>query len=323
MAKYEVSSGSGQVGVIDQIAKASVANLKNASVLGRLVYRDIEADFVPGVGATMNVRKPTKFTSKNLAKDAKVENSKLDEKLIPVVLDTHAYVSTVTNTWDERLNIADIAAQITLPQSDAVAVGDENSIESRMAAEFAKVIAAKGTDVKDAEGKNVPKAIDHKKGDSFRDTLIAIDLHMTEKKVPLDGRRIVVSPKFRAEILADDLFVKADSYGTASLIQGGGERLAEMYMGKFLGFEVYVSTMVDGMVAFTREAFAQAIAVPAAIPGTESASVTSRDSGYGVRIVKAALPEMLGTQVSTDVLCGAAILDADLCIGVKLTETTR
>ncbi|MGW5396730.1 hypothetical protein [Streptomyces sp. NPDC003952] len=317
MAKFETAASSGSIGVVDYISQVSVVALKNASVLGRLVARDIDKDFTPGVGATVNVRKVTSFGAKNLAKDADVSNSKLDEKLVPVVIDTHAYVSTLTNTWDETLNIESIAKQITVPQAEAVAVGDENSIEARIAAELKKVISADGT-AKDAEGKNLPKAIEHKQGDSFRDTLIKMDLHMNEKKVPLDGRRLVVSPKFRAEILADDLFVKADSYGKANLVQDGAERLTEMFMGSFLGFNVFLSTMVDGMVGFTREAFTLAVRVPVPIEGAQSASTVDPDSGFGMRLTKAAVPSKLSTQVSSDVLCGAAIMDADRCIGVKL-----
>ncbi|MFB7180896.1 hypothetical protein ACFCYI_24745 [Streptomyces sp. NPDC056257] len=323
MAKFETAAASGNVGVVDYVSQVSVAALKNASVLGRLVARDIENEFFAGRGATVNVRKVTSFTAKNLAKDAEVSNSKLEEKLIPVVIDTHAYVSTLTNTWDETLNIESISKQITIPQAEGVAVGDENSIEARIAAELNKVIAADGTTAKDAEGKLLPKPIEHKQGDSFRDTLVKLDLHMTEKKVPLDGRRLVVSPKFRAEILSDDLFVKADSYGQASLVQNGAERLTEMFMGTFLGFHVFLSTLVDGMVAFTREAFTLAVRVPAPMEGAQSASTIDRDSGYGMRLTKAAVPSKLSTQVSSDVLCGAAIVDADRCIGVKLSPKTR
>ncbi|WP_167152461.1 P22 phage major capsid protein family protein [Streptomyces sp. MBT27] len=318
MSKFEVSTLGGSVGVIDHIAEVSVVTLKNTSVLGRLVFREVENDFQAGVGATVNVRKPSIFTSKNLAKDADVSNSKLDEKLIPVTLDTHAYVSTLTNTWDETVNLENVARQITLPQAEAVAVGDTDSIEARIAAELKKVISAKGTDVKDAEGKNVPKAIEHKKGESFRDTLVKLDAHMNSKKVPLVGRRLVVSPEFRSEILMDDLFVKADSYGNPNLIQGGGDNVDANHMGNFLGFDVYLSTMVDGMTAFTREAFALALRVPVPMEGAVSSSVIDRDSGFGMRLTKAAAPSKLATQVSTDVLVGAAILDADRCIGVKL-----
>ncbi|GAA3056381.1 hypothetical protein GCM10017562_21430 [Streptomyces roseofulvus] len=324
MAKFETSASGGNVGVIDMISQVSVSVLKNRSVLGRLVYRDIEQRFTAGVGATVNVRKPTVFGAKNLAKDSAVDNSKLDEKLIPVVIDTHSYVSTLTNTWDTTLNIESIAQQITAPQAEAVAVGDENSVESRIAAELNKAIAAKGNDLKDAEGKFLSKAIEHKEGDSLRDTLVKLDLHMTEKKVPLEGRNLVVSPKFRAEILSDDLFVRADSYGKASLIQDGADKLEENYMGSFLGFRVFVSTMIEGMVAFTGEAFTLVLRVPRPMDGAQSGASVDHDSKYGVRVTRAAVPERLSVQVSTDVLCGAAILDADRCIGVQLTpKTTR
>ncbi|MFB7741377.1 hypothetical protein ACWCWQ_34745 [Streptomyces sp. NPDC001571] len=327
MSKFEVTASSGAAGVIDTIASASVVALKNASVLGRLVNRDIEGSFQHGTGATVNVRKPTKFGAMNLDKDADVTNSKLNEKLLPVVLDTHAYVSTLTNTWDNSVIVSDQNLQITLPQAAAVAVGDENSIEARIAAELKRVIASdgKGTDSKgkDAEEKALAKAIEHKEGDKFRDTLVKVDAHMNKNKVPLEGRRLVVSPEFRAEILMDDLFVKADSYGSASLVQRGGETLNEMHMGNLLGFSVFLSPMIDGAVAFTRDAFTLALRVPAPMDGAVSGAVIDRDSGYGMRLTKAAVPNKLSTQVSTDVLVGATILDADRCVGVKLTPKSR
>ncbi|MFE0103818.1 hypothetical protein [Streptomyces sp. NPDC059009] len=316
------------IGVVNQIAETSLENLKAESVLGRLVYRDLESDFTPGVGATMNVRKPTKFAVKNLAKDGEVKNEALDEKLLPVVIDTHAYASTLTNTWNETLDIADVVVQITGPLSAAVAVDDTvdeddpsaRSIEARIADEFKKVIDSDGATAKDAEGKVIPKAIEHKSKSSFRDTLVKVDAQMNANKVPLEGRRLVVSPDFRAEILSDDLFVKADSYGSPQVIQRGGaiDAVTANHMGNFLGFDVYLSTMLDGAVAFTREAFALAVAVPVPMEGAVSTAVSDKESGYGMRLTKAAVPSRLSTQVSTDVLCGAAILDADRCVGIKI-----
>ncbi|MBC2876346.1 MULTISPECIES: hypothetical protein [Streptomyces] len=100
-----MTDGGNKIAVTDKIAAVALAGLRAEIILPALVYRDVERDFVAGVGHIVNVRKPSKFTASNRARGVDLVPENLDEKVVPVKIDTHATHGVNVDTQDSTLNI--------------------------------------------------------------------------------------------------------------------------------------------------------------------------------------------------------------------------
>ncbi|SHM99669.1 P22 phage major capsid protein family protein [Streptomyces yunnanensis] len=302
----------GGIAVSNIIAKTSLEVLKRKIVLGNLVTRDAETDFVPGVGSTVNVRVPTKLKAHDVDRGGDMPQDSLDEKVIPVTLDVHGVSQVATNSWDVTLDIKDYVKQVVGPQTEAVA----QRIEDRIATEFNTVINSDGTG-KDGQGQTLAKALEFDTSKPFHQILIEADQVLGEADVPLENRVLVVNPAFRAWILSDPMMVEDRSTGDPSLIQNGGSRLATNYMGKRFGYDVFLSTAVQGACAFVKEAFTLANVAPGSHAGVGADGRQSQD-GYAIRWAKAWDPKKAADVSHLDAFCGAVIMDAKRCIGIKV-----
>ncbi|MGI5341433.1 P22 phage major capsid protein family protein [Streptomyces sp. CA-181903] len=314
-----MTDGGNKIAVTDKIAAVALAGLRAEIILPVLVYRDVERDFVAGVGHTVNVRKPSKFTASNKARGVDLVPENLDEKVVPVKIDTHATHGVNVDTQDSTLNIESYMAQVTIPQAQAIA----DSVEERVARELNTVINADGKTTLDAEGKVIPAAVEHKAKTSFRDTLVKVDEIMNGRDIPLEGRYLVVNPKLRAELLMTDLFVKASESGDPNVVRSARRsdadaRVVQNFMGKFLGFSVFLSNKIEGAVAFTREAFALAVSAPNPSSAAGSSARWS-EKGYAMRLATDWSGKSLAELHTADTLAGACILDGQRAVGIKLT----
>ncbi|CAM5534890.1 hypothetical protein GCM10010329_28840 [Streptomyces spiroverticillatus] len=307
-----MSISPGKIAVSDVIASAALEALNQKIVIGNLVSRDAETDYVPGVGSTVNVRIPTKLTAHDVARGGDMPSDSLDEKVIPVTLDVHAVSQVHSNAHDVTLDIKNYAKQVVGPQVDAVA----GRIEKRIAAELDKVVKADGTTAKDAQGQLIAKPVEHKPADAFSKALIAAGEVLDGNDVPLEKRILVVNPKFRAAILSDPLLVADHNAGTPELITDGASRLATNYMGKRYGFDVYLSTAITGAVAFTAGAFTLANVAPRSnVGGAQGRQVKD---GYALRHATGFDPKKAADFSHLDAFCGAAVMDAKRCIGITV-----
>lgn len=57
------------------IAKEALMVLRNNAVMANLVYRDYSSEFVNGVGDTISIRKPAKFTANEFASAITVQDA--------------------------------------------------------------------------------------------------------------------------------------------------------------------------------------------------------------------------------------------------------
>ena len=79
------------------------------------------------------------------------------------------------------------------------------------------------------------------------EVLVMLKMGLDEKNVPREGRKLVIPPAVEAELLMDNRFVA----GTES----SNERLENGKVGRVLGFDVHVSTLLtDSLVAMNEEA---------------------------------------------------------------------
>jgi hypothetical protein len=77
--------------------------------------------------------------------------------------------------------------------------------------------------------------------------ILKMKTEMDKLNVPRAGRHLVVSPDIEALVLQDNRFVASNG-------QPSEDRLVNGYVARAAGFDIYMSTAVEGMVAFVSDA---------------------------------------------------------------------
>ncbi|MFD3514270.1 hypothetical protein [Streptomyces sp. NPDC058657] len=306
-----ISTGTNKVGIVDAIASNALVALRKKVVLPALMYRDNTGDFMVGRGHTVNVRVPSVLKAKKLDRGGTATWTNLDEKLIPVTIDAHLYEGVKTDAWDATMDVESYVVQVVKPALDAVTDG----MEDYAAVLIQKVIDADGTTLVDGQGVKVKKAQEVTKA-KLREALIAAGTTLTNNKVGLQGRVLVVDAAFHAELLGTDLFVQADQSGSNVILSDGAKGPADNYVGKFLTFDVYLSTAITGACAFTKEAFALVNSVPEARDAEVSRRVA--EDGYAMRYAQSWVHNQFSNVDSIDTFAGGAILDSTRAVALKL-----
>src|SRR5690606_4740558 len=127
-----------------KIARVTLAALAEDVVLGQTVHRDFDNEFGGGPGHTVNVRIPASLAARTYAASNRyttpITYDDLTESSVPLVLDTILYSAVRLPDEEMTLDIENFAAQVTVPQAEAVAQGLEDAI----AAELNGVTATSG-----------------------------------------------------------------------------------------------------------------------------------------------------------------------------------
>ena len=159
------------------VANEALALLKSQMVYKDLVYTDYSSEFVPGVGATVNVRVPASFSANDFSTSISTQDA--TETYVPVVLNRFKDVSVKMTSKDWTLNIKDFSKQIVAPATLALAevvdqdianriFGDAYYTETRTAITPTNLanIAALGKDLDKAKAPKVDRSLvfgpDHK-----------------------------------------------------------------------------------------------------------------------------------------------------------------
>jgi hypothetical protein len=137
---------------------------------------------------------------------------------------------------------------------------------------------------------------------------------MILNKVPRTERMYgYMHPTVITKLLQIDRFTRADAYGKAGVI-------AEGALGRIGGIDIFESQLVQPTgspvayhnLIYTRNAFILASRPLPSIPsgmGASSVVVDNQEIGMGLRAVYSYDPDLLGLQVTLDVLYGVALLD--------------
>lgn len=274
------------------VARRALATLYNNSVMLPLVYRDVESDFVPGVGATIQVRKPATFTANpyNQAVGILLQNG--TETHVDVTLDKHYDVSIPLTSTDYTLKIDDLQTQIISPAMEAISQAIDTLILSLR------------TDITQSVTLTAYNESSHPHP---AQDLVTAGRKLTSAKVPLTGRVAVVDEFIAASLKMDALMNRSDWRGQAGLTSA----LSAGQLPPAFGFDPYETNNIDDFtgVGFVREAFAFA-SRPLALPnGAARAEVVSY-KGLSVRVIYDYDPTYKQDILSLDVLCGVKTLDA-------------
>lgn len=209
--------------VSDVVAKRAASLLKAELVLGRLVFRDAEAEFTGGRGDTVRVRVPRVIAAKPFTGSTAAVTSPLNEQAVSVKLNTHAMSGIELSAKDMTLNVENFAAQVLMPQVAGVAEMIEDEISNVM------------QPVIDAATLTIDRA-------NPRDAITEAGEILDTRKVGAKSRVLVVSPNVKRALLMDPNLSQVDSAGSPSALR-------DAIVGRLHGFDVYMSPFIkDGAV---------------------------------------------------------------------------
>lgn len=247
------------------ISRVAIELLVRRLSLPRTVTMVPGEEFSGSNGDTLTLRVPHPSVSRTQAsRGAALTADDVSETATEVAM-SHLYHLKNLSDQEVEFDLIDFARQITVPQTNAVALGVEAKITTIMNAlaandsvhEFALV----ATDADTITG------------------LLAARQDLGEGEVPVEDRYLAVSPEIATRLLRVDQFVKANEAGST-------EALRNAIIGRIYGFTVVECNGLTAgtAVAYHRSAFALAVRQPKAPKGaTSSAGATAQ--GIGMRQV--------------------------------------
>lgn len=272
------------------IAREALMVLRNNAVMANLVHRDYSGEFVAGVGDTITIRKPAKFTAKEFTDEIEIQNA--DETGVPVKMDKHLDVSFSVTSAQLTMDIEDFSRQLLVPAMQAF----QDKIDSYLLGLQSEVT------------NRVPHTA------SAQNDIVDARKFLTKAAAPLTERHYVYGSDTEAELLKTDLFVNADKVGDE------GTALREASLGRKFGMDFYVDQNADAVnmsgMAFHKNAFAL-VTRPLALPQGAAKSAIVDYDGFGLRVVQGYDITKKVDTISIDMLCGVKTLDNNLAAVIE------
>lgn len=197
----------------DIIAKEALMQLENNLVMGKLVHREYKKEFVK-VGATVDVRKPVKFS---VTDGATRSNQDVQEASTPFTIDKRKHVSWKFNTQDLTLSVEQYSERYIKPAMIALA----NQVDTDLLGLYKNVSQYVGT------AATTPATFAQ---------LGAPAVRLDKGAVPTEERRLVLDPNAAFNV-ADML----KSLYNPELVKGA---IRGRSMGPIAGLETYMDQNV-------------------------------------------------------------------------------
>jgi hypothetical protein len=245
-------------------APESVAVLFENMVMGRLIHRNFE-NIVARFGDIVHTRKPADIIS-NRKTDADTivyEDAVLNNVAVP--LNLHGYGAFTIKDGEGSKSMQELVEIHLVPTMKGVANQVDRSINGRFSIEFMGTPESRAGRLLNMDS-STSKAF-----------ILEANEILHNQLSPVDGRRLVVSPRSENAILGTDLFIKANERGD------GGSALENAVMGQVYGFDTFMSQNVPYVNdnAATRDTVASVTS--AAIAAGSTGSLTAVDfTGYVV-----------------------------------------
>lgn len=288
-----------------EAANTILAGLRTLSVLPRTVNQNYSAEFVPGRGATVDVKRPISagaartYTAANRAAGDAIVYNDLDQQFIPVTLEDQLYNAVKINDHEGTFLIADLAREVLVPQAQSVVDGLATPLINEMVA-----VANDSTDpVPDfaADGSNALA------------TIIAARKVLNTRGVPTANRFLAVGADVEAVLLGVDQLQRVNEAGD------GGDQLRNATIGRLFGFTIVADPKLpaDKAVAYERDAFAFVTRPTYQPRGAAMSEVVAQD-GFALRWIMDYDPDHLTDRSVVDTFYGAATLDPQRAVGFGL-----
>lgn len=283
------------------VAQAALAHLYNNTVLLPLTWRDFEKEFVPGRGATINIRKPATFTAAAYnGSTITIQNA--TETSVPMTLDKHMDVSFAVTSADMTLKIEDFSAQLLAPALEAHAQKIDKDIIGALDAGGLGSVGGSGD-----------------LSEPWYDPKVLIDArtYLSERAVPLTDRYAVAGPRMAGEWLKSDQWMRVDASGDSEALRNASMGLRKA------GFEPVESQNIttNAGYAFHKTAIAFA-SRPLALPRGAADAAILDYKGVGLRVVFGYDMQLKSDVCSVDVLYGVKVLDAARAVMIDGTSSS-
>ncbi|MFF2544717.1 hypothetical protein ACFVUY_19360 [Kitasatospora sp. NPDC058063] len=155
-------------------------------------------------GQVINIRRPARLKGAEEAIDAKrkfndastwIQSEKLNEGLLTVKLDTHAYSAVDLSDAEFSLDLLSFGEQVMVPQIDSITERLENKVVSAMTAFPEVATTAKiPADLTKA-------ASDEQAGQMIRKALTRLRVQLNKENIPAEGRTVVLGSEAAFNLL--------------------------------------------------------------------------------------------------------------------------
>ncbi|WP_082559116.1 P22 phage major capsid protein family protein [Kitasatospora sp. MBT66] len=269
----------------DKLVAQAVANLKDSVVLAGMFDRRAASEFVNATGQVINIRRPGRLKGAEEAIDAKrkfndtstwIQSENLNEGLLTVKLDTHAYSAVDLSDAELSLDLLSFGEQVMVPQVDSITERLENKVATAMT-EFPEVAASAKIPV------DLTKATsDEAAGQMIRKALARLRVQLNRENVPAEGRAVVLGSEAAFYLLNSPNVLSASEHAD------GGAALKESSLGRIHGFRLVESTNDKlnplGVYAFHRSAI-QLVSGAPSVPESAKGGRQNAD-GFALRWIK-------------------------------------
>jgi hypothetical protein len=282
------------------ISRVAIELLVRKLTLPRTVTMVPGEEFSGSNGDTITLRVPLASASRTQAsRGAALTADDVSEVGIDVAM-SHLYHLKNLSDQEIEFDLENFARQITVPQTNAVALGVEATLTTVMNA-----LAAD-----DGVG---TFALSASESDTIAQ-ILAMREELGTKEVPPDNRYLAVSPEIATRLLSTSQFVKANESGST-------EALREATIGRIFGFTVVECNGLTAgtAIAYHRSGFALAVRPPKAPRGASSSSSASAQ-GIGMRQVFQYDASTAQDQSLLSTFAGAAAVWED---GATATDSRR
>ena len=204
-------------------AAETLVVLEENMVIGHLVHTDFE-DQIAAFGDTVNTRMPGTFKAKRKGTNDDVDVQSATADKVAVVLNQHVHTSFMIRDGEESRSFVDLIDTYLQPAAKS------------LAEHIDRILLGQVYQFLDNQVEQDP---DDTSSD-IKDMILDLREVQNIKKVPVDGRNLILTTTTETEALKLDLFLSAERVGDE------GTALREASLGKKLGYQTYMSQNASG-----------------------------------------------------------------------------
>jgi len=220
---FDVTGNENETFIIEQWAQESLLVLEENMIAAQMVYRDYE-DMVARHGETVTAWIPQEFVMKRKTDNDNVTKQAAKTTPVQVVLNQHLHVSFTIKDGEESKSFKTLRDEYLVPACRAIARGMDEIVLAQVYRFQANAVGQLLT---------TPS----------RATIVDAEVLMDSNKVPVEDRKLILSPKAKGSLLKIDDFVHAEKRGD------GGEAMRRGEVGMVFGFDTYMAQNVPSVAA--------------------------------------------------------------------------
>ena len=338
-----------------QAANSTLAAVRYQSTLARIVSRDLSAEFVPGRGANVTIKRPIMidpaktYTAEERKAETPIKYSNLVEPYTSMKLDTQVYNAVKLPDDFQTFVLQDLEQQVVAPMAQSVA----EQLNTIVATALGSVETGLTALDKGEKGKLIDKAGNshnsitelREAGSEFAGFGVGLAPTSTRGFQTFDEKRLTA--KTNKDVLkairaanqllgqrgvpnANRYLVVGSGWEAALMSQdilnkvneaGTDGLLRQATIGSLYSFKVVVDYSIDHLkaYAFQRDALSLVTRTTAIPRGATFAKTVSQD-GFNLRYLQDYDPDILTDRAVIDTFAGAGIVDPQRIVALTGTE---